>query len=88
MKKRTLLIVLILCVVAIFIVFALFPEAYCSTKAGIMTRNDGQSVIEVPATGADLKQAPGLSLKSGQKISHQLSEELRCERNLKKFIFF
>ncbi len=42
----------------------------------------------VPATEADVKQVPNLHLKVGQKIGWSFSQELKCDREQKRFIFF
>jgi hypothetical protein len=77
---------LCLVVVGILVVISLFGrEAYCSTKAQFTV---GKNSDGVPATEADIKQVPNLGLKVGQKIGSAFSEELKCERELKPFIFF
>jgi|SRR6266480_4008454 len=89
MKKTFLyILIIIVCIYGAYLLFLLSPlyvENYCSTKAKAITGNNGNK--QVPMTTADVKQASILQGNTSRKISRQLSEELKCEREHGLIVF-
>ena len=74
-----------LVVIVLMIIRVLLIEAYCANKAQRMV---GSSKKLVTITDADRKQASILRQEASGKISWSISEELKCERQEKRFFLF